>query len=184
MSYKSVWGFGGCKIYTTGTSSPVTLMAGGVGNFTFTPVWQEATNWKNQDISRLLGYSVDCDIELLNIKYNDYVQIQNLMSILSAHNNNNTDLTIYPRWVPDLVGWIPRQRGYEDFRLDSNIELIEGDRLELFQTISLKFKKRSLVNWIPAHTSYRVDVPIEVENGTNIESLDDGYGNTFVLDIF
>ena len=178
-NYEAVWGHGGILNYATGNPTVNCLLTTGVGNFNYSPVWQRATNWRNKNISKFLGYKVTADISLLNVDEYDYVQFQNLMSILSTMRDN--DLTIFPRYVPESGSATPNQRGYNDMIISSDVQIQDGNLLDVFQTIDLKFEKRNLMDSIPANLSYSgtqhtafeeaagVTVDWTIENGDEIE---------------
>jgi len=66
------------------------------------------------------------------------------MSILSTMREN--DLTIFPKYVPDSGSLVPNQRSYNDMIITSDVQIRDGNLLDIFQTIDLKFEKRSLMD--------------------------------------
>ena len=90
-------GFGGCK-FDDGVT--VATFTGGSGIATYTPIQIIRENVDRDIVSRLLGYRVTLDCsELYNLISTDYLQYQNLATILSGLVNSAAQgkLTVTPR---------------------------------------------------------------------------------------
>ena len=92
-----LWGFGGVKFDDAVT---VATFSGAVGKITYIPIQSQFPNINDGISSRLRGYRVEIDVsELYNIDSDDYVQYQNLATILSGLVNSagQGTVTITPR---------------------------------------------------------------------------------------
>ncbi len=132
----SIWGFGGVKFQKSGnTATFYDTTSTGVGTISYEPVYIRKTNIDNKIISRLLGYRAEIEVELTNIKSGDYAEFQTLLGMLNDCISSTAQETIEvtPRYAD-----IEADLSFTCI-LDSDITMKDLHRLEIGQTLKLKF---------------------------------------------
>jgi len=155
----TVWDFGGVKFYWdlpgSGWTSAAVDFYGSDANhsvadgvFKYVPQYLQDTNVDHDIVSKFLGYRAELTIELLNIKANDGSAIANFFAALNVYYDTyelgakvNVDTT------GDGGVWV------ENLMLTSDISMININRLEIGQRLTLKFVAKELTQSIPTITS-------------------------------
>jgi len=142
---KNIHGFGGAKVYNEngdakfyGDYSDISFSN---NTLSYKPIYIRVENIYRTFIQKFLGYRIEMDIEILNFRENDYIEIKNLFQLLSQNHREGVELSMMINTNDGTDGI-----NIEDILLSSSIEMIQtSQKLAIGQTLSLKFYKRKLV---------------------------------------
>ena len=150
----SVFGFGGVKFNMTyGSSLEYTKEAyfsGSFSDITYEPIMLERQNVLYEDVSKLLGFKSNLDVELINIKDDDWNQFLQLISIYNlAKQYPNGVLTIYPEYNSGIESPELYNLKLDNMRMDSSFNPQQIANVEVGQSLSVSFIGKKLLSSIP-----------------------------------
>ena len=122
----------------------------------------ERRNMLHQDISKILGFNVEVECELLNIAEDDYQEVSLLVDQIENSRDGTAggthNFTIYPSyWHPDGTANAAGNIELCNMRLDSSFTAEQLHSTEVAQSIKLKFVGKDLYTTIPENWFTRGD---------------------------
>jgi len=135
---ESMWGYGGLKFTNNLTSETVTFEKG-LGTINYVPVVDKFTNDNGYVFYKTYGWRPEITVKLLNACTDDYLDFQTLTKLVSNCTDNDSTINILPRYTS------PGTNLSFTCRLDSEFSYKDISRLEIGQTLELKFKSISIV---------------------------------------
>ena len=177
----SIWGYGGVEFHpSTGTTAKFT---GGGNNtsvadavITYIPIFIRKENIDRKIIEKFLGYRVEVEVEILNILDNDATHFGYLLTALNGLNDGTKTLSLIVNTDPQGGSGIQ----ITDVALTSDVSFEQIHKLEIGQTIKLKFAKKELM---PSMSTYaRGDTDSEWQfDGEGDVLIWDGSGDTIMI---
>ena len=142
---KSILGYGGVKII--GEGGDASFYGQSVDNstaelkITYKPEFIKATNINRKIVSKFLGFRISINIDLINICQNDYIEFRYLWDLLSTENCGDDNISLQLNTTDGTDGIT-----IDGVILSSSVSIDQLHRLEIGQSVKLKFDKKELVH--------------------------------------